>query len=273
MNNHSDRLSLPSGLQSAGDPVQGNPFSVDNPRHSVWSRATGEAEQESGRLRLNLAKARFENLPALVEGMINFATAQYDIWGKRGVHVVWNDQDVRSYDQWLHQNAESWLRVAADWCPDTVRAESLLGELQLHLIERLEWWKLEARRFVAEQQAHWAGVTDSDNIRDEERLALTSQVATESPGVKSASTTVGGSMQGSGKAPINAMEAAMMQEGWNAPRLAAKVRAVLKSRGITKLKVDRTTIYRLVTGKTKRPDPRIRSVVEAILKLPAERRS
>jgi hypothetical protein len=114
------------------------------------------------------------------------------------------------------------------------------------------------------------------------REGLNSQILAESRRAKSVCPSVVGSMQGSSKAPIhgpaapapvNAMEAAMIQKGWNAPRLAAEVRAVLKRRGMTNLKVDRTTIYRLVTGKTKRPDPQIRSVVEEILELSVERRS
>jgi hypothetical protein len=60
--------------------------------------------------------------------------------------------------------------VAGNWCPEAVRTDSLLGELKLRLVERLEWWKLEARRYVAEQEAHRARLTDSDHTKEEKQL-------------------------------------------------------------------------------------------------------
>jgi hypothetical protein len=60
----------------------------------------------------------------------------------------------------------------------------------------------------------------------------------------------------------------MQLKGLNVPRLALQVRTHLKKLGITKLKVDRTTIYRLVNGKTKRPDPAILRAFCDILDLP-----
>jgi len=50
--------------------------------------------------------------------------------------------------------------------------------------------------------------------------------------------------------------AAMHRKGLTAPSLAIQVRALLKQKGMTKLKVDRSTIYRLVCGKVKHPQPR-----------------
>jgi hypothetical protein len=63
---------------------------------------------------------------------------------------------------------------------------------------------------------------------------------------------------------------AMTLQGLNAPQLAAKARAVLKRRGEKKLKVDRATIYRLVNGKTKNPNPLLLNAVFEVLKLSAE---
>jgi hypothetical protein len=68
----------------------------------------------------------------------------------------------------------------------------------------------------------------------------------------------------------NPVRAAMRREGLNVPRLTAQVRAVLKAGGEKKLKVDRSTIYRLVNGQTKRPNPTIRRVVLDVLKMPVE---
>ena len=51
----SDLLALPAGLDSP-DPVGGNPFPVDDPRHSVWQDATIRAEQEVYQANLDYQK-------------------------------------------------------------------------------------------------------------------------------------------------------------------------------------------------------------------------
>lgn len=68
----------------------------------------------------------------------------------------------------------------------------------------------------------------------------------------------------------NPLLAAMRRQGLNAPRLALQVKTVLKRRGVTKVKADRTTIYRLLHGKTKRPHPAIWSAVCDVLNLSAK---
>jgi len=68
----------------------------------------------------------------------------------------------------------------------------------------------------------------------------------------------------------NPLVAAMRRQGLNCPRLAAQVQTVLKRRGVTRIKADRTTIYRLVSGQTRHPDPTIRSAVLEVLKLSAD---
>jgi hypothetical protein len=42
----SERFVLPDSLGLAADPVEGNPFPVDDPLHTVWRRATQTAEEE-----------------------------------------------------------------------------------------------------------------------------------------------------------------------------------------------------------------------------------
>ena len=56
----------------------------------------------------------------------------------------------------------------------------------------------------------------------------------------------------------------------NAPRIAKRVRAQLKPVHGLKLKVDRTTVYRILHGHTKNPDPAIRKALIEVLKLTDE---
>ena len=63
----------------------------------------------------------------------------------------------------------------------------------------------------------------------------------------------------------NPLLAAMRRQGLNPPQLALLVQAEIKRRGVRKLKVDRATIYRLVNGQTRNPNPAIRRAVMAVL--------
>ena len=41
----SERFRLPDSFASVGDPVEGNPFPLDDPLHTVWIEATRKAEE------------------------------------------------------------------------------------------------------------------------------------------------------------------------------------------------------------------------------------
>ena len=75
-----------------------------------------------------------------------------------GYHVVWIDADVRNYDQWLFNYAQVILETAQKSAPFFVHVESLLCELRLRLLERVEHWRAEGRRYVSEQKAHMEAV-------------------------------------------------------------------------------------------------------------------
>jgi hypothetical protein len=71
--------------------------------------------------------------------------------------------------------------------------------------------------------------------------------------------------------PGNELAAAMARNGLNAPQLAHKVRALLQRKGMARIKVDRTTIYRIVQDKTKKPNPAILAAIRDVLNSPAEK--
>ena len=63
---------------------------------------------------------------------------------------------------------------------------------------------------------------------------------------------------------------AMDRLGLGAPKLAAKIWAILKRKGDTKLKVDRSTVYRIVERSTKHPNAAIRASLMEALQLEGE---
>ena len=71
-------------------------------------------------------------------------------------------------------------------------------------------------------------------------------------------------------AAVRIMLAAMEQQGLNPPKLAVRILAILSRTKQTKAKVDRTTVYRIVGGKTERPQPAVRNALIEALELSGE---
>ena len=148
-----DAFGLPEGMLSAGDPVEGNPFPETTRQHQVWSDATRRAEEERCRLNSRLLGERpAPEAENYADWMIALIVGKFDIWARRGVHVVWSDTEVLAFDQWLFNYAQAWLESART-APILGHAESALNELRLKLMERIEFWKAEGRRYVTNQKA------------------------------------------------------------------------------------------------------------------------
>ena|SRR5438132_5996603 len=151
----SELLRLPGGLESSGDPIEVNPFPSGDPRHKVWDDATRKAEEQWCRLSSQSEITPFGGPDVLIHFVCKHFADKFDIWAKRGVHVVWSDGAVRAYDQWLINYAEAWLRDvgARKLYSRLVPFDDLLSSLRLVLTKRVNWWKAEARRYLAEQKA------------------------------------------------------------------------------------------------------------------------
>ena len=94
-----------SNFRDAGDPVIGNPFPPENPRHGMWREATLKAEEE-----LCLLNSKFMKEQPTREGLwdierrfhtwaLDMVAAKFDIWAKRGCYVVWDEQDLKVFDE------------------------------------------------------------------------------------------------------------------------------------------------------------------------------
>jgi len=152
-----DKSVLPPGLCGVGDPVDGNPFPRENPRHAHWQQATLKAEEELCLLNVQFMKnsitrerfaewvqrgGPFSAERELAAWTLNFVAAKFDIWAKRACHVVWDEYDLKVFDKWLFDYAESWLRAKRD--------DAILPELRARLIERMEYWKAASRGTLSE---------------------------------------------------------------------------------------------------------------------------
>jgi hypothetical protein len=82
----------------------------------------------------------------------HLVTGKFDIWAKRGVHVVWSERYEESFAHWLEKYANAWLNEVAHFFPSELGDIGwLLDELRKRLIGRIEYWKSEARRYLIEQ--------------------------------------------------------------------------------------------------------------------------
>ena len=184
-------FALPAGLQAAGDPVDGNPFPTNHPEHRVWQEATLKAEEELCRINSEFQKIQPTGNEGFTAWMkkggpawaveahaawaISMCVGKFDIWAKRTIQVVWSENALRAYDQWLFSYAQAWIDCQKEAGNLT---ESSLLELRSRLIGRMEWWKAEGRRYLSEQKAHAArpqggapGQNDAANdvLRTEDR--------------------------------------------------------------------------------------------------------
>ena len=82
----------------------------------------------------------------------HLVTGKFDIWAKRGVHVIWSEPEVRAFDVWLAQYATAWLNeIRQLFPPELGNIDWLLEGLRILLIQRIEFWKSEARKYLIEQ--------------------------------------------------------------------------------------------------------------------------
>lgn len=139
------------GTGQSVDPCGDNPFATDDARHQVWAAATRRAEEELSRLKVELLGRRCASPKEMMDLLIAIDTGKFHIWAKRGVHVVWGDFNIPPYDDWLLQHAEVTLKNASEQCPGYISKADLLPELRLRLMQAVEYWKAEARRYVSRQ--------------------------------------------------------------------------------------------------------------------------
>ncbi len=154
-----DEFAIPDALGSGGDPVDENPFPAGSNKHIAWADATVRAEMELSEL--NRVHANYMGslspeggqrsgfLEEFCDRTVRYCAARFDIWARRYINVVWNDLDVRGFDQWLLAYAQASLKSLADG----QKTRIFVPAMQPLLMERVEYWKVEARRFVAHQQA------------------------------------------------------------------------------------------------------------------------
>jgi hypothetical protein len=101
---------------STADPIPANPFPRNSPRHTEWRSATLMADEQHANLFASSAtrptnefSARYASLfelfkVSLAEDEIEefgIRFAAFEIWARRGLVGVRNDEELRAFDAWL----------------------------------------------------------------------------------------------------------------------------------------------------------------------------
>jgi hypothetical protein len=140
-NSPNEALNLPVG----DDPVGDNPFSVSDPKRRCWEDATQEAEENAHRLNSERLKKCSDNPAA---SALDCFVGKFNAWAKRGCSVIWSTEDVRPYDHWLESYANAWIKTVEEWHPADLSGQDLIPELRFRLLQSIEHWKYQARKFA-----------------------------------------------------------------------------------------------------------------------------
>ena len=147
-----DPLSLPKGLRSAGDPVDANPFPERDERYRAWADATRVADAKLHEFRSRMAAQRTGSAETFLPWLSELVAGVFDVWAERNVAVVWGDGARRDHANWLAEYAASWLRDAREIKLGGLSTETVLVELRIRLVERVEHWKGEAAQHLLQQE-------------------------------------------------------------------------------------------------------------------------
>jgi hypothetical protein len=70
---------------------------------------------------------------------------------------------------------------------------------------------------------------------------------------------------------LQILREAMDQQGLNPPKIAKGIQTILRRKTGKRPKADRSTVYRIMQGYTKKPDPEVREALIQVLKLQKEK--
>ena len=194
-----------------------------------------------------------------VRGQAKFALSNYNIRAATFHRLISTVETQNAFMVLLeHFGHLAWFEFTGIGTPTEIHEGA--PSIAPGITRRKQWWTRKGYKRLVDVRA--AGGRELEKV-------ATDVPAGGGTGAVSVQSSVG-------KTPLTAnpavgiMRTAMFRQGLNAPKVATKVRAVLRQRPGQKLKVDRTTIYRILNGKTKRPDPTLRNALIEVLELTGE---
>ncbi len=136
------------------DFIEGNPFSVDEPRHSVWENATRNAREELALIESNLKQTGPLPSHGGMGSVIDIATKRFDVWAKRASQFAATEDELIGYSLWLIEYAEVSRRNTIKTIPGCLVVND---QVRFQLLERVYWWE----KAVREGNDRKTGLADS----------------------------------------------------------------------------------------------------------------
>ena len=179
---------LPPSLLENPDPIEENPFSPEDPRHQVWAEATRKAHKSVYRFNEKVLEACTElDIASLgAKGhravTIDLARGKFGIWAERYLAVVRTDADLKKYDRWLVNYADSWITRMRQFTEQRQmesgvdhEVDTLTRELRISMATEVERWRSEARDWVDRCEVYQRSLAEDDDSAKAESVAPSDQ--------------------------------------------------------------------------------------------------
>jgi len=215
----------------------------------AWSKVRSSLHESEHRFNSRYAERYYAGGNADPQEVLDYFVTMYEPAVEMAVKTVTDHESAVACCTELNILLKKTLNVCSRLLREVLPKESpeevkaLCSELRRRLLPRSEHWKAEAHRLAQKiQRTRGTSASDKQTVRG----------AAPAPAV--------------GEVELRRIiRAAMQQQGLNPPRLAVKMQAILKRTRQAKGTVDQTTVYRILAGKTKRPQPGIiNALIEAL---------
>jgi hypothetical protein len=222
----------------------------------AWSKFRSSLHESGHRFNSRYAQQKYDGVKTDPQETLEYLVTMYERTAAMVVKIVTDHESAVSCCAQLDIFLKKMLNVSSKLIREVNPQESrgmcktLSSELSRRLLPRSEHWKAEAHKLARKMQ----------RIRHSSR-------GNKQTGLGDTQTPASG--EESTGAAVRIMHAAMQQHGLNPPKLAVKIRAILRGTR-SKAKVDRATVYRIVGGKTKKPQPAVRNALIEALQLKEE---
>jgi hypothetical protein len=215
----------------------------------AWSKVRSSLHESEHRFNSRYAEQYYAGVTADSQETLEYLVTMYERAVAMAVKTVTDHQSAVACCTELDILLKKMLKVSSRLLREVLPKESqekagaLCSELRRRLLPRSEHWKAEAHRLAQKiQRTRASSLSNKHTARGAAPAPATSETD-----------------------PRRIMRAAMQQQGLNPPKLAVKMLAILRRTRQAKGTVDRTTVYRIIEGKTKRPQPGIiNALIEAL---------
>jgi hypothetical protein len=239
----------------------------DDPLRGDWEQFLSLLYESGHRANARYAQLKYDGKDLNPQEVVDHLLKTYERTAALAVKTVTDHQSALAYskdlDRFLKRILSLSSRLFRAKCqrePGT-KLQAFCTELHRRLLARSEHWKAEAHK-----QVRLTGRANVPKTLKAKMVGLDDQVP-------AAPKKRGTAQSDSRPVASQILSSAMGRKGLNVPNLTVQLREMLRRKRQSKRTVDRSTVYRIITGTTKQPDPAIRNGLIEVLQLEGEEAS